>query len=59
MMAATLADQRRKLGVHVDVVDPSAVIPPSAPTPAPVVQSGRAAFDPLDVFKGTQVLLGV
>ncbi len=61
MTAATLADQRRWPGVHVDVLDPSAV---AAPTPAarpviPTVPTSRASVDPLDVFKGTQVVLGV
>jgi hypothetical protein len=58
MTAATLADQRRQLGVHVDVLDPGAVTAP-LPAPTPVVKHGSATVDPLDVFKGTQVLLGV
>jgi hypothetical protein len=58
MTAATLADQRRQLGVHFDVLDPGAVTAP-LPAPTPVVKHGSATVDPLDVFKGTQVLLGV
>jgi hypothetical protein len=63
MTAATLADQRRQLRVHVDVLDPGAmaasVVAAPAPTTMPVVQSGRAAVDPLDVFGGSQVLVGI
>jgi hypothetical protein len=58
MTAATLADQRRQLGVHIDVLDPSAIAAP--PTPAiPRVPSGTAAVNPLDPFGGTQVLVGI
>jgi hypothetical protein len=58
MTAATLADQRRQLGVHVDVLDPSAIAAPT-PTSTPVVRHGAAAVDPLDVFGGSQVLVGI
>jgi hypothetical protein len=62
MTAATLADQRRQLGVYVDVVDPSAVAAAAAAPSGPGMsagQHGRAAVDPLDVLRSTQVMVGV
>lgn len=61
MTAATLADQRRRLGVQVDLLDPGTVSAPAAPPThsIPRVRPGRAAADPLDVLRDTQVLMGV
>lgn len=61
MTAATLADQRRQLGIHVDPLDLGLAAPPPPPPLATLtaVPSSPASVDPLAVLNGTQVMVGI